>query len=183
MPCCCARCRSPILTVWSRFATDDAKRLRFYRYQRDPDIPKHRIRWNYLYDLPFGRGKHFAGGIGKGLDRMVGGWQIAGSGTTASRYWSLPTTNWGAFSDLQIYGTQYKISDCRQGTCFPGYLYYNGYIPANRINNATGVMGVPQNYTPASKPINPIPASGVVADANFNDNNNVIVPLKNGQNQ
>ena len=162
---------------------DAADRLRFYRYQRDPDITKHRIRWNYLYDLPFGRGKHFANNIGRGVDRLVGGWQIASSGTTFSRYWSLPTNNWGAVSDLQIYGTQYKISDCRQGTCFPGYLYYNGYIPANRINVANGVSGIPQNYTPASPPINPIPASGVVANANFNDNNNVLVPLKNGTNQ
>jgi hypothetical protein len=162
---------------------DAADRLRFYRYQRDPDIPKHRIRWNYLYDLPLGRGKKFAGNIGSKLDRLVGGWQIAGYGTTQSRYWQLPTTNWGPTGKVQIYGTQYKISDCRQGTCFPGYLYWNGYIPANRINNATGVTGVPQSYAPAQQPLNPIPASGVVADPNFNDNNNVLVPLKNGQNQ
>jgi hypothetical protein len=71
---------------------DPADRLRFYRYQRDPDIPKHRVRWNYLYDLPLGRGKRFAGNIGGGLDRLVGGWQIAGYGTTQSRYWQLPAT-------------------------------------------------------------------------------------------
>jgi len=161
--------------------TDD--RLRFYRYQRDPDIPKHRIRWDYVYDLPFGRGKKFGGNMGRGLDRLAGGWQIAGYGTTASRYWSLPTNNWGAQRDIQFYGTQYKISDCRQGTCFPGYLYFNGYIPANRINTPTGVSGIPSSYYPAISPINPIPASGIVADANFNDNNNVLVPLKNGTNQ
>src|SRR5205823_10385749 len=162
---------------------DAAERLRFYRYQRDPDIPKHRIRWNYLYDLPIGRGKKFGNNMSRGLDRLVGGWQIAGYGTSQSRYWALPTTNWGEEKPIQIYGTQYKINDCRQGTCFPGYLYYNGYIPANRINNPTGVLGMPANYTPSIQPINPIPASGVVADANFNDNNNVLVPLKNGQNQ
>ncbi|MEP6716287.1 MAG: carboxypeptidase-like regulatory domain-containing protein, partial [Terriglobia bacterium] len=99
--------------------TDPAARLRFLRYQRDPDIPKHRIRWNYLYDLPFGRGKKFGGNMGKGFDRVVGGWQIAGYGTTQSRYWSLPTNNWGAQGPIQIYGTQYKINDCRGGTCFP----------------------------------------------------------------
>ena len=163
--------------------TSAEDRLRFYRYQRDPDIPKHRVRWNYLYDLPFGRGKKFGGSMGRNLDRFVGGWQIAGYGTTNSRYWSLPTANWGATNPLQFYGTQYKINDCRQGTCFPGYLYYNGYIPANRINNATGVQGVPTSYIPSIQPINPIPANGQVADQNFNDNNNVIVPLKNGQNQ
>ena len=162
---------------------DIKDRLRFYRYQRDPDIPKHRIRWNYLYDLPIGRGKKFGDAMSKNLDRVIGGWQIAGYGTTASRYWSLPTNNWDTNGKVEIYGTQYKISDCRQGTCFPGYLYFNGYIPANRINTPTGVLGIPSNYVPSNKPLNPIPASGVVADANFNDNNNVLVPLKNGQNQ
>ena len=163
--------------------TDTEERLRFYRYQRDPDIPKHRIRWNYLYDLPIGRGKRFGGTMGRGFDRVVGGWQIAGYGTSQSRYWSLPTNNWGATKPLEFYGTQYKINDCRQGTCFPGYLYWNGYIPANRVNTPTGVSGIPASYYPAVQPINPIPASGVVADPNFNDNNNVLVPLKNGTNQ
>jgi hypothetical protein len=163
--------------------SDIKDRLRFYRYQRDPDIPKHRIRWNYLYDLPIGRGKRFGDNIGRNLDRVIGGWQIAGYGTSGSRYWSLPTTNWDTIGKVEIYGTQYKISDCRQGTCFPGYLYFNGYIPANRINTPTGVLGIPSNYVPSNKPLNPIPANGVVADANFNDNNNVLVPLKNGQNQ
>jgi hypothetical protein len=117
---------------------------------------------------------------------VIGGWQIAGYGTSQSRYWSLPFTNWGPTSKVEIYGKQYPITDCRSGSCFPGYIYWNGYIPANRINGATslpGVTGMPSNYKPAQSPINPIPASGVVADANFNDNNNVLVPLKNGQNQ
>ena len=141
------------------------------------------MRWNFLVDLPFGRGKKLLGNSGNNLNRLVGGWQFAGYGTTGSRYWSLPTNNWGKFGEVQVYGTQYKISDCRQGTCFPGYLYFNGYIPANRINTPTGVSGIPTNYVPAIQPINPIPASGVVSDPNFNDNNNVLVPLKNGQNQ
>ena len=112
---------------------------------KGPEYSEARVRWNYLYDLPLGRGKKFAGNIGGGLDRLVGGWQIAGYGTTQSRYWQLPATNWGPISNSQSYGSKYKISDCRQGTCFPGYLYWNGYIPANRINNATGVNGVPQS--------------------------------------
>lgn len=162
--------------------TNAEDRLRFYRYQRDPDIPKHRIRWNYLYDLPIGRGKRFGNSMSRGLDRVAGGWQIAGYGTTQSRYWSLPTNNWGTEKPIQFYGTQYKINDCRQGTCFPGYLYWNGYIPANRINTPSGVSGIPSSYYPAVQPINPIPASGIVADPNFNDNN-VLVPLKNGSKQ
>jgi hypothetical protein len=162
---------------------DITQRLRFYRYQRDPDIPKHRVRWNLLYDLPIGKGKKFAGNAGPVLNRVIGGWQVAGYGTSQSRYWSLPTTNWGPQTSVQFYGKQYKISDCRQGTCFPGYLYWNGYIPANLINTANGVQGIPSSYTPSQTPVNPTPASGVVADANYRDTNNVLVPLKNGANQ
>ena len=173
----------PEIFLSGAMPSDRDDRLRFYRYQRDPDITKHRVRWNYLYDLPIGKGKKFAGNANGLTDRVIGGWQIAGYGTTASRYWQLPTNNWGPTGNLEFYGTQYKISDCRQGTCFPGYLYYNGYIPANRRNVPNGVTGIPDAYKPAATPINPIPASGIVANANFNDNNNVTVPLKNGQSQ
>ena len=172
----------PEIFLPGTFPQSQEDRLRFYRYQRDTDIPKHRFRFNYLLDLPVGRGKKFAGNIGSKANRLIGGWQIAGYGTTSSRYWSLPTGNWGPISQPEIYGTQYPIQDCRGGTCFPGYLYYNGYIPANRINVANGVQGVPQSYKPSSQPINPAPATGTV-DPNFNDTNNVLVPLKNGSNQ
>jgi hypothetical protein len=161
-------------------------RIRFYRYAKDTDIPKHRVRWNYLYDLPIGRGKKLMGNVGGKLNRIVGGWQVAGYGSTQSRWWSLPTANWGKIGTPEIYGTKFPVQDCRAGTCFPGYLYYNGYIPANRINVAGGVLGVPQGYTPSSQPIIPTPANGgSSADPNFAnyETNNVVVPLKNGTNQ
>ena len=172
----------PEIFLPGTFPQSQEDRLRFYRYQRDTDIPKHRFRFNYLLDLPVGRGKKFAGNIGSKANRLIGGWQIAGYGTTSSRYWSLPTGNWGPTSQPEIYGTQYKIQDCRGGACFRGYLYYNGYIPANRINVPNGVLGIPPSYKPSSQPINPAPATGTV-DPNFNDTNNVLVPLKNGSNQ
>jgi len=36
----------------------------------------HVFNLNAIYELPFGRGKHFFGDIGTGLDRLLGGWQI-----------------------------------------------------------------------------------------------------------
>ena len=162
------------------------QRIRFYRYSRDTDVPKHRVRWNLLVDLPFGKGKAILGNAGSKLDRVVGGWQIAGYGSAFRRWWQLPTGNWGTLGKPEIYETSYKIQDCRSGTCFPSYLYYNGYIPANRINVAGGVMGVPANYKPSSQPINPTPADGgSPSDPNRSnyETNNVFVPLKNGTNQ
>lgn len=39
-----------------------------------------RLLWNStaLYDLPFGRGKHFAGGTNRITDAIIGGWRITG---------------------------------------------------------------------------------------------------------
>jgi hypothetical protein len=165
------------------------ERNRFLNYRRDPDIPKHRLRWNWIVDLPFGRGKRFAGNAGGVLDRIVGGWQIAGFGTTSSNYWALPTNNWGSLGDVDIYDKKYPIEDCRSGTCFQGYLWYNGYIPAHRINSTdangrpNGVMGVPSNYRPASTPVIPTPANGgSSSDPNFQfyETNTVYIPLRNG---
>jgi hypothetical protein len=136
--------------------------------------------------LPFGRGKKLFGNVDSKLDRLVGGWQVAAYGTIQSRWWVLPTGNWGTSGNIEIYGTKYPIQDCRSGTCIPGYLYYNGYIPANRINVAGGVLGVPPNYKPSSQPINPTPADGgSPTDPNRSnyETNNVFVPLKNGTNQ
>ena len=31
--------------------------LRFLNYQRDTGVPKHRVKWNWIADLPFGKGK------------------------------------------------------------------------------------------------------------------------------
>ena len=164
--------------------TDFDARNRFLNYRRDTDIPQHRFRWNFLVDLPVGRGKRM-------LDRVIGGWQLAGSGTWQSRYWSLPTNNWGSVDQVEIYGNQYPIQDCRSGQCIAGYLYYNGYIPANRINSVdaqgrpNGVMGVPSNYKPAHLPVWPTPANPAANDPNtgFFESNDVFLRLNNGSTQ
>lgn len=167
--------------------TDINERNRFLNYSRDPDIPKHRVRWNFLADLPFGKGKPVFGKASGLLNGVIGGWQLAAYGTMTSRWWALPTSNWGTLSQPEIYGTKYPIEDCRSGACIPGYLYYNGYIPANRINSydangkPNGVMGVPADYKPAHAPITPIPAEG--GNNPLFDTNDVTIPLSTGQQQ
>ena len=171
---------------------DAQARNRFLNYARDTAIPKHRVRWNWIVDLPFGTGRRFASSAGAFLDRVIGGWQLAGSGSLQSRYISLPTGYYASLGKLEIYGTKYPIQDCRSGKCYPGYLYFNGYIPANRINsvdangNPNGVMGVPANYKPIGTPLFPTPANGGSAsDPNYKyyETNTVWVPLKNGNPQ
>jgi len=168
---------------------DENARNRLLNYRRDIELPKHRVRANWIVDLPFGRGKKFGSRTGGLLDRMIGGWQIAGFANFNSNYWALPTSAWGELGKVEVYGTKYPIEDCRSGACYQGYLYWNGYIPANRINSydatgkPNGVMGVPAGYSPSSRPVIPTPADGGSrTDPNFSfyDTNTVSVPLKNG---
>ncbi len=40
---------------------------------------RHELQGTFVYELPFGRGKMFGGGIPKALDYAIGGWQLAGA--------------------------------------------------------------------------------------------------------
>jgi len=44
----------------------------------------HAFKFNAVYPLPFGRGQRFASGAGPILDRIIGGWQIAGNARVQS---------------------------------------------------------------------------------------------------
>jgi hypothetical protein len=173
--------------------TDVDERNRFLNYKRDPNTPKHQFRWNFVVDLPFGAGKKFGGGARGALDKVIGGWQVAGLGNIRSNYWTLPTNIYPSGNNIEVYGYDYPIEDCRSGVCYPGYLWWNGYIPANRINSVdangrpNGVMGVPANYKPAAQPLIPWGSTTLPANApantvlsGFYDTNTVWVPLDNG---
>jgi len=173
---------------------DPQERNRFLNYKRDPNTPKHQFRWNFIVDLPVGRGKKLLGNSNGVLDGIVGGWQIAGLGNIRTNYWTLPTDIYPIGGrNIEVYGYKYPIQDCRSGACYPGYLWWNGYIPANRINSVdanglpNGVMGVPTDYKPAAQPLIPAgstalppnaPANTVVSQ--FWDTNNVWIPLNDG---
>ena len=170
--------------------TDLTALNRFLYYQRDTSLPKHHMSWNFIVDLPFGKGKPVLRNAGRVLDAVVGGWQLSGLGSITSNWDALPTNNWANFSSLQMYGKDTPVQDCTGGTCIPGYLWYNAYIPANLINRTnaagacTGICGIPSSYKPISTPLYPIPANGgSTSDPlyNYYDTNTAFIPLKNGQ--
>jgi hypothetical protein len=49
------------------------------------DIPKSLV-VSYIYELPFGRGKHFGSKISKPLNATAGGWQVSGISTFKSGF-------------------------------------------------------------------------------------------------
>jgi hypothetical protein len=177
--------------------SDLDQRNAFLNYQRDTGTPKHRLKWNFLVDLPVGQGKIIGRNSGRVLDKFIGGWRLAGIGSLWSNYFSLPTGNWNLTGEpIHQYGYQYPIQDCRGGSCIPGYLWWNGYIPANQINShdasgkPNGYEGIPANYKPAVTPLIPWGTTTLPANAPANtnissywDTNNVWVPLKNGTTQ
>ncbi|MGH9721307.1 MAG: hypothetical protein ACRD8O_13915, partial [Bryobacteraceae bacterium] len=166
---------------------------RFLFYDRDTAIPKHRIRWNWIYDLPFGKGRPLARNARGWLNSIIGGWRISGTGTIGSTWYTMPTVDWGEMGTFEVYGKKHKILDCRatpalasdprDERCIEGYLWFNGYISERFIDSRnaaglrSGVFGLPANYKPAQKPINPWPKGGLATDPNANDYDTDIVYL------
>jgi hypothetical protein len=74
-------------------------------YGPDDQVRNHVWVNNVVYELPFGRGKPFAGGAGRAEDLIIGGWQISGTTTWGS---GLPWTP--SFNEC---GTEEDVSICR----------------------------------------------------------------------
>ena len=178
--------------------TDSVELNRFLNYARDTGVPKHRVRWNWIYDLPFGKGRAIASHAPKWVNAMIGGWTLTGSGTVMSTWFALDSSNWGFTGEpVHVYGTQYPILDCTQTPasartpqdvrCYQGYYYWNGYISSNRINSVNqygmpnGIEGLPAGLKPAVTPLNPYGTPGV-ATGDY-DTNNVYITLSNGTRQ
>ena len=167
------------------------------RYQLDSGIPPQRIEFNYLVDLPVGRGKKFLGNSNRFVDELVGGYQIAGAGYMVAQIFqpassSASTANWGPIAPIHLYKHKLPITDCRSGNCYPAYFWFNGYIPptqnassgqctaANGVKTGAGgalecVYGLPANYTPYEEPIDTVPGTA------FYNTNDVTVNLANGK--
>jgi len=68
------------------------------------DIPTHRYNANFIYQLPFGKGRKFLANANKALDLAVRGWEISGvysyySGQFLTPLWSGPDPTGTAFSN------------------------------------------------------------------------------------
>jgi hypothetical protein len=69
-----------------------------------PDIPTNRIQANWVWELPFGRGKRFGGNMNKFANLLVGGWMLSGvhdyhSGNFLTPYWSGPDPTGSFYTD------------------------------------------------------------------------------------
>jgi hypothetical protein len=101
---------------------------------------RHQINGEWIWQLPFGQGRPFASGIGKGLDAVIGGWQLSGDTRWSSGFpvsgatcFCFPT-NWQltglADAATRINGGHYNVVDVG-GTLTPN-VFSN---PAAAYNN------------------------------------------------
>jgi hypothetical protein len=71
-------------------------------YFRSTEIPTHRIRYNAIVDLPFGRGKKFGGNASRIVNQIIGGWQVAGIGDWRSGLRMSVAPGLYQFGDIRI---------------------------------------------------------------------------------
>ncbi|MDZ7640241.1 MAG: hypothetical protein U5J83_18635 [Bryobacterales bacterium] len=56
-------------------------------YYNSGEVPMHRVRYNAVYDLPFGKGRAFAGNASGFVNSIIGGWQLTTIGEWRSGNW------------------------------------------------------------------------------------------------
>ena len=108
------------------------------RLSYGPDDMNRNHAWlfNAVYDLPFGKGKMFAGNAGRALDLLIGGWQITN------------TTNWsGGLPWTANVGECGQVNDT--GPCLPDI---NGSfkVGAGSLQHPVGAQPYIQYFTPVA---------------------------------
>ena len=81
---------NPLNYIPGDLPNDFDDRNRFLNYQRDNTAAQHQIRWNFIGELPFGKNKLLGRNASGWLNTLIGGWQIAGTGSWRTSYWTLP---------------------------------------------------------------------------------------------
>src|SRR5208337_88709 len=81
---------------------------RYENYMVDTGIPKHHIQFNGIYDLPFGTGKRLLGNANRWENEIIGGFQIAGSGSVISQDLAVGSGNWGPTNPIHIYNIPHR---------------------------------------------------------------------------
>jgi hypothetical protein len=144
------------------------QRLRLL-YYNSTNIPAQRIRWNGIYQLPFGRGKKFGSNMSKGLDLLLGGWETSFIGDWRSGTWQSldpslwmkgdPTLTADQRVEMDIFGRHQR-------------LWFRGYFDPTQATNVTG------GDLNALVPVNP--ADRIAAPLGPRFNGQLPMPLKDG---
>jgi len=123
------------------------QRLRLV-YFNNTTIPPHRITFNGIYDLPFGRRKRFGNNISTPLNYVIGGWQLAVIGTWNSGLWMGVNPGYVQTGKIRISG------DKRATVTLGGTDLYRQWFAGNfNPTTVTAVSGT--LVAPAVRPAGP----------------------------
>ncbi|PYV10099.1 MAG: hypothetical protein DMG23_08835 [Acidobacteria bacterium] len=149
------------------------QRLRLV-YYNSTTIPPHRIRFNGVVGLPFGRGKKFGGNVSGPLNQLIGGWQVATIGEWLGGFWQSVSTSRFQTGDPRLAAGQ------RPEFTFNGddqVLWFLGDVNLSSATNVTGTN--PTNLVPVDRSQRVVRPYGPDCGGSFN-NNRLAVPLANG---
>jgi hypothetical protein len=124
---------------WANINSGGASIRNYYNLRQEwtvdsEDIPQSLV-LNYVYELPFGRGKKFGSGMNLVEDEIIGGWQVTGITTVQSGF---PMSVAPGTNSASVYGGNQHANLTGQpirgtGTCGAGTLS-NPFIPVGTKN-------------------------------------------------
>jgi hypothetical protein len=129
----------------------DLRNLRVCRGNSDFDI-RHLWNANFIYELPFGRGKSFGSGAPGWLNQIIGGWEVTGIFTARSGLpFSTTTTAFpvgfnfnspAAYNNSNVGALQGQIHDATNGTI---QFFNDPSVVFDPTNPTAGVLRFPRH--------------------------------------
>ncbi len=101
-------------------------------YQNSVNIPAQRVRWNGIYDLPFGRGKRVGRDSAGLLNHLIGGWQVATIGEWRGGNWFSVGSGGYLFGDPTLSPDQRLLLTFNNR---PQRLWFRGDFDPTRATN------------------------------------------------
>jgi len=127
-------------------------------YLDSANIPPHRIGFNGIVDLPFGRGKPVGGDVSGAVNQVIGGWQVAFIGSWRTGYRQNISTSRGVFGDylidpgdrpeIEIYGNNQILwfkGDFDPSGCTGNCDGLTNFVPQDRNQRAVHPYGTSFN--------------------------------------
>lgn len=143
-----------------------------YSYGPDQDVRNHVWVSNLVYELPFGKGKTFAGTSGRAEDLIVGGWQITGTTNWSGGLpWTPSFSNCGQVNDVGLCRPDKNGSfSVGAGSFNPITHQQSFFTPIPTLAYAAGSLGVGTDTCTLSRPTGPgfaMPACGTLGNVGF----------------
>ena len=135
-------------------------------YFNNTTIPPHRITFNGIYELPFGKGKRFGGNVSTPLNYVIGGWQVAAIGTWNSGLWMGVSPGLVQTGNVRISGDKRAIVNIAGSTDVFRQWFAGDFNPG-QVTAVSGTIA-----SPAVRPAGP--------DCSGNFVGNLAVTLSNG---